>query len=160
MFYIFTKQFENFSNFLNSLCWVNFCWMSPLRTEILATLLEILSDVFPPRAKILARPLVSINCWFSFETNPGCAPDLRYKFTILCTCFYKELVHRRTVRGSNLSPSLPMKLLNTHVLGKSFRAAPKRLLTPSKLSLPANNKIIMDCFWLRSFLIKVYSKQF
>ena len=35
--------------------------MSLLRTEILATLLEILCDVFPPRTKILATPLVSIN---------------------------------------------------------------------------------------------------
>ena len=35
--------------------------MSPLRTEILATLLEILCDVFPHRTKILATLLVSIN---------------------------------------------------------------------------------------------------
>ena len=66
MFYIFTKLFKNVLNFINffmknygefykflcdfninfqnflSFCWVNFCWMSPLRTEILATLLEIL----------------------------------------------------------------------------------------------------------------------
>ena len=41
--------------------------MSPLRTEILATLLEILSDVLSPRTKILARPLVSINCCLSLK---------------------------------------------------------------------------------------------
>ena len=32
--------------------------MSPYRTEILATLLEIMCDVFPPRTKILATPLI------------------------------------------------------------------------------------------------------
>ena len=32
--------------------------MLPLRTEILATLLKILSDLLPPRTKILATPLI------------------------------------------------------------------------------------------------------
>ena len=49
--------------------------MSLLQTEILATLLEILSDVPSLRTKILARPLVSINCCPPpLETNPGCEP--------------------------------------------------------------------------------------
>ena len=36
------------SKFLQSLCWVHFCWMLPLGTEILEILLEILSDVPSP----------------------------------------------------------------------------------------------------------------
>ena len=63
--------------------------MSPLRTEILATLLEILSDVSPPRTKNLAMPLVSINfCPPPTETNPGCAPD-----------YINKIINTRMFRG-------------------------------------------------------------
>ena len=54
------KSIKSFKIFL--IFYKIFLIMSPLRTEILATLLEILSDFPIPRTKILATPLVSINC--------------------------------------------------------------------------------------------------
>ena len=49
--------------------------MLPLRTEILATLLEILCDVFPPRPKNSGyAPSVNQLLPPPLDTNPGCAP--------------------------------------------------------------------------------------
>ena len=59
-----------FKKIFKIFCWVNFCWMSPPRTEILATLLKILFDASPP------------------NQNPGYAPVL---YIYIYTRIYKNL---------------------------------------------------------------------
>ena len=68
--------------------------MSPFRTEILATLLEILSDVSPPRTKILARPLVSIN----FCPSP-LEQILAARLTVIISNSFEYLVNNQIVNS-------------------------------------------------------------
>ena len=118
MFYILTKQFENFLTFKNFIFFLknsgefqNFCSILKkifkiLKKSLLSKfLLNLIASnrnscdlngnfvwCSPTRTKILARPLVSINCCFpSLETNPGCALE----YTI------KKIIHDSTRDWTN-----------------------------------------------------------
>ena len=61
-FFQFLCEFYiNFSKVFKNLCRVNFYWMSPPRTEILATLLKILFDDFHPEPKSWLRHWIILN---------------------------------------------------------------------------------------------------